>query len=140
MEGLEMVNHPSHYGGADNQYEAIKVIEMWKADFCIGNAIKYISRAGKKNSDTLTQDLLKSLWYIRRTIEKGHLGGYHEYSDRNINMEIYKEIADKWSLPEELKIVLKHISWSGYKMSETLKSDLCLAENMLNHYIENFIE
>ena len=32
----EMVNHPLHYGGADNPYEAIKVIEAWEADFNIG--------------------------------------------------------------------------------------------------------
>ena len=44
----EAVNHPAHYGGADNTYEAIKVIEAWQLGFCLGNAVKYISRAGKK--------------------------------------------------------------------------------------------
>ncbi len=42
------VQHPVHYGGADNLYEAIKVIEAWELDFCLGNVLKYISRAGKK--------------------------------------------------------------------------------------------
>lgn len=42
------VNHPPHYGGADNPYEAIKVIEAWGLGFCVGNAVKYIARAGKK--------------------------------------------------------------------------------------------
>jgi hypothetical protein len=42
---------PAHYGGADNPYEAIKVIEAWKLGFCLGNTVKYISRAGKKDSD-----------------------------------------------------------------------------------------
>jgi len=32
----ESVNHPSHYGGKDNTYEAIKVIEAWDLDFCLG--------------------------------------------------------------------------------------------------------
>jgi hypothetical protein len=66
----EAVNHPAHYGGADNVYEAIKVIEAWDLGFCLGNTVKYISRAGKKNgSDTLLQDLKKAAWYLNREIE-----------------------------------------------------------------------
>lgn len=64
----EAVNHPSHYGGADNPYEAIKVIEAWQLGFCLGNTVKYISRAGKKN-DAL-DDLKKAAWYLQREIEK----------------------------------------------------------------------
>ncbi len=63
------VDHPAHYGG-DTTYEAIKVIEAWGADFCIGNALKYLCRAGKKRSadaDTKT-DLEKAIWYIQRRI------------------------------------------------------------------------
>jgi len=65
----EKVNHPSHYGGGDNPFEAIKVIEAWQLDFCLGNTIKYISRAGKKSKDTEIQDLEKALWYLQRKIE-----------------------------------------------------------------------
>ena len=61
------VNHPDHYGGADNPYEAIKVIEAWNLGFCLGNAVKYISRAGKKN-EKLLEDLRKASWYINREI------------------------------------------------------------------------
>jgi iron-sulfur cluster repair protein YtfE (RIC family) len=64
----ESVNHPSHYGGKDNTYEAIKVIEAWDLDFCLGNVIKYLSRAGKK-SDKKVEDLEKALWYLSREIE-----------------------------------------------------------------------
>jgi len=39
---------PDHYGGTDNPYEAIKVIEAWNLNFSLGNALKYICRAGKK--------------------------------------------------------------------------------------------
>jgi hypothetical protein len=45
------INHPEHYGGENNPYEAIKVIESWELDFHLGNAIKYIYRAGKKEVD-----------------------------------------------------------------------------------------
>lgn len=66
----EMVNHPQHYGGEDNPYEAIKVIEAWDLDFHLGNTVKYISRAGKKGTDKELQDLKKALWYLERKIEK----------------------------------------------------------------------
>ena len=33
----EKVNHPPHYGGEGNPYEAIKVIEAWNANFNMGN-------------------------------------------------------------------------------------------------------
>lgn len=62
----EAVNHPAHYGGADNPYEAIKVIEAWGLGFCLGNTVKYIARAGKK--DALVQDLKKARWYLDREI------------------------------------------------------------------------
>ena len=64
----EMVNHPSHYGGESNVYEAIKVIEAWDLDFHLGNTVKYISRAGKKGTDKELQDLKKALWYLERKI------------------------------------------------------------------------
>ena len=64
----EMVNHPKHYGGKDNPYEAIKVIEAWNLGFCLGNTIKYIARAGKK--DATIQELEKAKWYLDREIEK----------------------------------------------------------------------
>lgn len=66
----EHVNHPSHYGGEDNIYEAIKVIEAWDLGFCLGNAIKYISRAGKKDNNSYLQDLKKAKWYLEREIAK----------------------------------------------------------------------
>lgn len=63
----EAVDHPAHYGGADNVYETIKVVEAWSLDFHVGNAVKYLSRAGKKG-DRLT-DLEKARWYVDRAIQ-----------------------------------------------------------------------
>lgn len=62
----ELVNNPQHYGGKENPYEAIKVIEAWELDFHLGNAVKYIARLGKKD-DTL-QELKKARWYLDRKI------------------------------------------------------------------------
>lgn len=61
------IDHPVHYGGESNPYEAIKVIEAWDLGFCLGNTLKYISRAGKKGSDKI-QDLEKARWYLDREI------------------------------------------------------------------------
>lgn len=66
----EQVNHPKHYGGEDNPYEAIKVIEAWDLGFCLGNVIKYISRAGKKADNSTIQDLEKAAWYLNRRIKE----------------------------------------------------------------------
>ncbi len=64
-----MVSHPQHYGGKDNVYEAIKVIDAWDLGFSLGNTIKYISRAGKKNQTKELEDLKKALWYLNHHIK-----------------------------------------------------------------------
>ena len=66
IEKREAVNHPVYYktGGI----EAIDVIEAWNLGFCLGNTIKYISRAGRK-SDKVIEDLEKAAWYLNREIE-----------------------------------------------------------------------
>jgi hypothetical protein len=68
----DQVNHPQHYGGAENLYEAIKVIEAWELGFNLGNTVKYISRFGKKQNkeNNLFQDLEKAKWYLEREINK----------------------------------------------------------------------
>ena len=69
-EEKDMVNHPGHYQfGKNNVYEAIKVIEAWDLDFHLGNTVKYISRAGKKDPMKELEDLTKAKWYLERKIE-----------------------------------------------------------------------
>lgn len=68
----EQVNHPSHYGGEQNTYEAIKVIEAWDLGFCLGNTVKYVSRAGKKLD--MLEDLKKARWYLDREINNLETG------------------------------------------------------------------
>ena len=62
----ETVDHPAHYGGAENPYEAIKVIEAWRLGFNLGNTVKYISRAPFKVN--ALEDLKKARWYLDREI------------------------------------------------------------------------
>jgi hypothetical protein len=68
MNKPDAVNHPEHYGGSESIYEAIKVIDAWKLGFCLGNVVKYISRAGKKGSKL--EDLKKAQWYLNHEIER----------------------------------------------------------------------
>lgn len=63
----ETVNHPTHYN--DGKIEVIEYIEDKKLGFCLGNAIKYISRAGKKDPTKEVEDLQKAIWYIERHIK-----------------------------------------------------------------------
>lgn len=64
---MSAIDHPAHYGGADDPYEAIKVIEAWGLGFNLGNLVKYVSRAGKKG-DAL-EDLRKAAFYLAREIQ-----------------------------------------------------------------------
>ena len=63
---------PNHYGGKDNPYEVFNVLEAWKLDkdFYLGNVIKYLARAGKKNKTTEKEDLQKALVYLQRRIDR----------------------------------------------------------------------
>ena len=61
-------NHPSHY--TDGKIEVIDYIEDKQLGFCLGNAVKYISRAGKKYKDKEIEDLEKAVWYINRRIQE----------------------------------------------------------------------
>jgi len=60
----DVINSPSHYTAHPSGVECIQITEHM--DFCIGNAVKYLWRAGKK--DDCVQDLKKAVWYINRKI------------------------------------------------------------------------
>lgn len=63
----DVINSPSHYAEG-RKYEPIAVIEDWALGYHLGNALKYISRAGRK--DDVLQDLRKAAWYVNREIER----------------------------------------------------------------------
>ena len=67
---MSSVDHHLHYGGVDNPYEVIKVIEAWNLDFNLGNVVKYIARAGRKDGADLIEDLQKARWYLDREIAR----------------------------------------------------------------------
>jgi hypothetical protein len=61
------VNHPKHY--ATGKIEVIEFIEDKRLGFNLGNAVKYVSRAGVKDASKYTEDLKKAIWYIQREID-----------------------------------------------------------------------
>ena len=74
----KVVNHPPHYKAGN--IEAIDVIESYGLGFHLGNAVKYILRAGRKTENG-KYDIEKAIWYLKRynngqdkTIQEGHRG------------------------------------------------------------------
>ena len=62
------VNHPTHYTTHPSGVECIEVTEHM--NFCIGNAVKYLWRAGLKDGNPSVKDLRKAIWYIEREIKR----------------------------------------------------------------------
>lgn len=61
------VEHPTYYNAG--RIEVIDFIEDQNLGFHLGNAVKYICRAGKKDPDKTSEDLKKAIWYIERYIK-----------------------------------------------------------------------
>jgi hypothetical protein len=61
--------NPNHYKG-DRQFEPIEVIEDWGLNYHLGNALKYISRNGRKPGEDPREGLSKAIWYLERLQDK----------------------------------------------------------------------
>ncbi|AKI27829.1 DUF3310 domain-containing protein [Moraxella catarrhalis] len=64
----DAVNHPKHYISDPSGIECIQITRH--RNFNIGNAIKYLWRAGLKDGNSDIQDLQKAVWYIQDEIER----------------------------------------------------------------------
>lgn len=62
------INCPAHY--TSGKIEVIDFIEDQRLGYNLGNAVKYISMAGKKDPDKTAEDLQKAAWYINREINR----------------------------------------------------------------------
>lgn len=129
----EAIDHPDHYGGADNPYEAIKVIEAWYAGFCVGNALKYISRAGKKGGESAQRDLGKALWYLRRAKEGGKALETRGYMRRLAVHRTYRvaNVAVAWGVEGEMVDVLHYLHPHARE---------CEAMDLAIGHLESYIE
>ena len=66
-DDIDIINQPPHYKSHPSSIECIQITEHM--NFCLGNAIKYIWRAGLKSSSEI-EDLRKARWYIEREIQR----------------------------------------------------------------------
>lgn len=64
---MNSVSHPAHYN--TGKIEVIEAIEDWKLNYHLGNTVKYIARAGRKDPSKEIEDLEKGAWYLNRRIE-----------------------------------------------------------------------
>lgn len=108
----DRINHPSHY----TFYKGIEVIDVTEElNFNLGNAVKYVARAGHKDSGTHIEDLLKADWYLIREIDRIHRGrapfvpNFYEVqvdelsSQMNFNLDnVVSHICRVYSTDEEL--------------------------------------
>jgi hypothetical protein len=60
------VSNPSHY--TSSGISPLDAIEAWGLGFALGNVIKYVARAGKKDGEDPIQALEKAAWYLQRHI------------------------------------------------------------------------
>lgn len=64
----DKINHPTHYTSHPSGVECIEITQHH--NFCIGNVIKYLWRAGLKGENTKLEDLKKARWYLNKEIER----------------------------------------------------------------------
>jgi Protein of unknwon function (DUF3310) len=61
--------NPEHYRKL-GEYSALHVADKWGSSYCIGNALKYLQRAGNKPGEDTITDLKKAVWYLQREIHQ----------------------------------------------------------------------
>jgi len=96
---MDNVNHPPHYKAHPSGVECIEITEH--LNFCLGNAVKYVWRAGLKKD--AVEDLKKAVWYINREIQRLENGQEkrvrklkpREYSESNIPFDSSEFVATK---------------------------------------------
>lgn len=95
----ESVTRPRHYTQLDP--EPIEMIESWSLGFHLGNAVKYIARAGRKPGADANDDLEKAKWYLLRSID-------HDGTRR-----LHPTTVGEWPLSDAARAALKYILESG---------------------------
>ncbi|MBA3986849.1 MAG: DUF3310 domain-containing protein [Flavobacteriales bacterium] len=127
------VNHPSHY--TDGKIEVIDFIEDKNLCFHLGNTVKYVARAGKKDPDKIIEDLKKAKWYLERKIQNLEMA-----SDKEINNLIYTASKqektpikyNKFKDAYQNKIIkMHHEGISAHKISRLCKVSLAFTYRFL---------
>ena len=124
MTENDLVNHPNHYGGKDNPYEAIKVIENWKLNFNLGNAIKYLARADHHNHNHYNDHHDNHDYY-----DYHNYHDYYDYNDYNDHNDHHNHNSQK-TTETNLHDILRFTKNSYYTL-EVLARQLLSVEPRL---------
>lgn len=87
----DSIHRPAHYAEG-RVYEPIAVIEDWDLNYRLGNTVKYISRAGRKQN--ALEDLKKARWYLDREIDQLELAGESPVSYEDV-LTYYGQTQDE---------------------------------------------
>lgn len=95
---FDPVERPAHY--AAGRYEVIDIIEDQLGldglrGFCLGNTIKYVCRAGKKNPGKTVEDLKKGMWYLKHYIEKLETNTEDAAKTEKMFERLIKDVCDE---------------------------------------------
>ena len=88
----DMIN-PAHYRG-DRKFEPIEVIEDWQLNYRLGNALKYVSRNGRKPGEDPREGLRKAIWYLEREIEALDKPSQYKPAEYEDVLEYYGQSID----------------------------------------------
>lgn len=124
---VDMVNHPAHYRQENPLYEPAKVIRAWGLPWALGDAVKYIARAGRKGNKA--EDLRKAVWYLTDEIDAldpppppfdpvtdhDSLDGHRmmHAALRNAHMRTEPDMEMKLAMKDEVR-VLREIAEQGW--------------------------
>lgn len=103
----DKINNPKHYTSHPSGIECIEVTQFH--DFCIGNAIKYLWRAGLKDEDLTIEDLKKAIWYITKKIDM--------LRTEKINSLIKDELLKLQDMEED-EIIKNTISYDEWEIED----------------------
>lgn len=103
---IQNITYPHHYI-ADRSIEPIEVIEAFSLNHHLACALKYISRAGRKDCER--RDLEKATWYLERFLQRGFQSLQSDYMQVERSFSSI-ELARDWCLSSELSMALQHIA------------------------------
>lgn len=100
---MSQIDGPEHYNG----YEVIELIEIFQLGFHLGNALKYILRAGKKTKNKI-EDYEKALWYTERFKQANMAPSQIHAADAG-TIKLFERTANNFQLTNNVKGALLNI-------------------------------
>ena len=129
---MTKIDHPDYY--QRHEFECIDFIEDHGLGFCIGNVVKYLTRAGRKSNSSAGDDLKKALWYLKRVYAKFGMSINSYPHDRTLKIstdayvldhkldfdvaDIIRAICDKYDISLAIVLLNNIIEENGFNKEE----------------------